>query len=289
MAKDKTGGDKPQRKRGVGAKPKSAEKEPIASSEGRQKDPLDAFLPPSPMLPPVEGPEDWDARLSRLAPDDEPRNFDDLLCDMPSEGMSLNQAVEYFAYFENIEQINISVRSRSQADSYYSFDDEYTDSHSERIRSAALSPSLKYLLKMQKVSASGFKNGSTKRETIDVEHWKCNDLIFIDGKAVCFDPKIEFTHVRVFRVSETAPEPAAATAQNPRGAGRKPRGDWPLILATWVDIVAKEGRLPESVEEMNDWVSDAADLLKVNHPAPATIREHFKRTFGDSFWQKLKN
>ena len=93
-------------------------------------------------------------------------------------------------------------------------------------------------------------------------------------------PELEIKQLRIF----TCAEIAARSIDNERNAGRKPRADWPLLLTEWVKDVAKQGRLPDSPAELNEWIFDAAAKLNVTPPGETTIRDHFKRTFGDSFW-----
>ena len=145
------------------------------------------------------------------------------------------------------------------------------------------------LLRSNTLSASGHINTEPRRTPkIEPIEWQDNWQTQVGDKLYRPNTKTTISNILIYAPAE---ELAAANLpesknKNDRGAGRKPREDWPKLLGEWVKMVAMND-LPQSKAEAFEWICKAADQIDAPHPAESSFRDHIKRTLGDDFWNGL--
>jgi hypothetical protein len=142
------------------------------------------------------------------------------------------------------------------------------------------------LLQDSTLIAVGYCQADRRPSDIDAALW-LEDWDLNADEADCADLEITYKRVRI-RLPDIAPSKSdeGQTSSATKKRGPPFREDWPPLMAEWVRTVGLHG-MARSVKEVNSWIWDAADKLKVPHPAESTIREQFKRTYGDSFWDEF--
>lgn len=158
----------------------------------------------------------------------------------------------------------------------------------ERFEHKAAEKLLFSLLKKNVLVASGHVNNAEIRRQIEPDEWLDNWVLQYNDKAYRPSTKTTVANIRILRPADLTDNDKVgfSVEKNPRGAGAKPREDWPKLMGEWVKLVAMHD-LPKNKAEAHEWICAAADKLNAPHPAEATFRDHIKRTLGEDFWNGL--